>query len=121
MKAHNLRVALDEIAALEGVAGCALVDLDAGMLWMEAGELRNITRIGEATSDYWRLHTRLSDHFNESGRLRALIMMHEHEWISLFPCTDGTLLVAVTRDQRTVDWKDLQRRVGVLAATVRKL
>ena len=121
MKADRIRRAIEEMAELPGMVGCALVEIDAGMVWMSAGKTGNIHDLAEVTSDYWRLYQRLNPHFSDLGELRALVMMHSRDWVSLFPCSRGMLAVTVTRDQKSVDWQSLQAKVRELSALVNDL
>ena len=72
MTQQALRDALEAMAALPGVDGCALVEVDAGMVWHHAGQIEGVQTFAEAASDYWRLYGRLAGQFEDLGELRTL-------------------------------------------------
>jgi len=121
MKAQTLRHELDAMAALPGVEGCALVEIEAGMVWHTAGHRGDMQTLSEAASDYWRLYTRLDRHFTELGDMRASAFMHAKGSITLLPCGKGMLLVALTDGKSTVDWSQWQRKAKDLAKLVNHL
>lgn len=116
-----LRDALDEVAGMHGLQGCALVEIDAGMVWHEAGSIADVQKIAEAASDYWRLYQRQRVHFEHLGELRAQVMMHSEVRITMLPCGQGMLLIALSRERDPVDWARLQRKAGDLKQLVARL
>ena len=76
MKQKALRDALQSMAAMPGLEGCALVEIEAGMVWHHAGQIEGVQTFAEAASDYWRLYNRLADQFKDLGDLKASVMMH---------------------------------------------
>ena len=70
MKQQRLREALEAMAATPGLEGCALVEIDAGMVWHHAGQIEGVQTFAEAASDYWRLYKRLAGQFADLGDLR---------------------------------------------------
>ena len=75
--------------------------------------------MAEASSDYWRLYQRSHQYFERMGELRAQVMMHKTGRITMLPCADGMLLIAVSRESDPVDWAVLQKKtqqLGVLLA-----
>lgn len=121
MKAQELRQALEAMATLAGVDGCALVEIDAGMVWGHAGQLENTPHLAEAASDYWRLYQRLERQFDDLGELRASVMVHAQGRITLLPCGPGMVLMALTRQNPELDWKSWQQKVRELADLVAQL
>ena len=121
MKQQRLREALDAMARTPGVDGCALVEIDAGMVWHHAGFTDDIRTFAEAASDYWRLYTRLAPQFDQLGDLRASIMVHTQGRLTLLPCGKGMLLLALTRHRSDLDWKQWQRATRELALLVEAL
>ena len=121
MKQQALRNKLDAMAQLPGVNGCALVEIDAGMVWHHAGHIEGVQTFAEAASDYWRLYTRLSDQFKDLGDLRASVMMHSHGRLTLLPCGTGMLLVTLTRQKSEIDWALWQEKTRELALLVNEL
>ncbi len=122
MKQQALRDKLDAMARLPGVNGCALVEIDAGMVWHHAGQIEGVQTFAEAASDYWRLYGRLAGQFQGLGELRASIMMHAHGRITLLPCGGGMLLVSLTAGQKPgLDWTQWQAQAHELALLVDQL
>ena len=116
MKQQALRNKLDAMAQLPGVNGCALVEIDAGMVWHHAGQIEGVQTFAEAASDYWRLYGRLAGQFQDLGELRASIMMHAHGRLTLLPCGGGMLLVSLTAGQKSgLDWNQWQAHAQELA------
>lgn len=118
MKAGVLQQALDDLARKPGVEGCALVEIDAGMVWHAAGHTAQMQVLSEACSDYWRLYLRLNRHFSDLGDMRAAVFMHASTRITLLPCGKGMLLVALTRENSQVNWADWQTSSQQLAQQV---
>ena len=121
MTQQALRDALEGMAALPGVDGCALVEVDAGMVWHHAGQIEGVQTFAEAASDYWRLYGRLAGQFQDLGELRASVMMHARGRITLLPCGSGMLLVALTRPKSGLDWAQWQDKARQLAQLVDRL
>lgn len=121
MKSDRLKEALNDMATLPGVDGCALVEIDAGMVWGHAGALENTAQLAEAASDYWRLYQRLERQFVELGNLCATVMVHAQGRITLLPCGPGMVLMALTRQNPQVDWPSWQQKVRDLAQLVAKV
>ena len=121
MKQQRLREALEAMAATPGLEGCALGEIDAGMVWHHAGQIEGVQTFAEAASDYWRLYKRLAGQFADLGDLRASVMMHSHGRITLLPCGAGMLLVTLTRQKSAVDWTIWQEKTKDLADLVDQL
>ena len=121
MTQQALRSTLEAMAALPGVDSCALVEIDAGMVWHHAGQTDGVLTFAEAASDYWRLSGRLAEHFEVLGDLRASVMMHARGRITLLPCGNGMLLVALTRAKSGLDWAQWQDKARQLAQLVDRL
>ena len=83
MTQKALRDALESMAAMPGLEGCALVEIEAGMVWHHAGQIEGVQTFAEAASDYWRLYNRLSHQFKDLGDLKASVMMHAQGRITL--------------------------------------
>lgn len=118
MKQKQLRDALESMAALPGLEGCALVEIEAGMVWHYAGQIDGVQTFAEAASDYWRLYHRLADQFKGLGDLKASVMMHADGRITLLPCGTGMLLVTLTRQNAAIDWTLWQEKTKELARFV---
>lgn len=117
-KQQALRDALEAMAAQPGLEGCALVEIEAGMVWHHAGQIDGVQTLAEAASDYWRLYQRLSHQFQDLGDLRASVMMHARGRITLLPCGAGMLLVTLTRQKAEIDWQRWQAQTRQLARLV---
>ena len=115
-----LASSLTEMAQLPGVVGCALVEVNTGMVWHAAGATQELTALAEAASDYWRLYLRLHTRFEQVGKLKACVMMHDTGRITLLPCGSGMLLVTVSLQEAQVDWQLWQTRTRELAAMVNR-
>lgn len=118
MKQQALREALESMASMPGLEGCALVEVEAGMVWHHAGQIEGVQTFAEAASDYWRLYHRLADQFQDLGELKASVMMHTHGRITLLPCGTGMLLVTLTRQKSDIDWALWQAKTRELARLV---
>lgn len=118
MSQAKLRDALNAMAALPGLEGCALVEIEAGMVWHHAGRIDGVQHLAEAASDYWRLYHRLAHQFHDLGELRAQVMMHAQGRLTLLPCGSGMLLVTLTRQQSGIDWNAWQEKTRELARLV---
>lgn len=118
MKAKVLHIVLNTMADLPGVEGCALVEIETGMVWHTAGQMQGIQHLAEAASDYWRLYTRLDHHFTEIGEMKTSIFIHAKGKITLLPCGKGMLLVAMTSQRSKVDWHQWQNKAKELAKLV---
>lgn len=121
MNATRLREALEEVAHMPGLQGCALVEIDAGMVWHAAGQIADVQKIAEASSDYWRLYQRQKVYFEHLGELRAQVMMHREVRITMLPCGEGMLLIALSNERDPVDWARLQAKTQQLKQLVAEL
>jgi hypothetical protein len=108
---------INNIAAIAGVRGCALVETASGMVWHTAGQLPDLERLGETASEYWRLHDRLARNLQALGAPVVGLFAFTHGMLALEPCSNalGVLLVAVV-DQGTMDWAQWQQRCIELKA-----
>jgi hypothetical protein len=121
MKSQRLRQAIDDLAAMPGMAGCAVVEIATGMVWHGAGEIREIAEYAEAASDYWRLSDRLNRHFSLLGPLSVALMVHANGRITMLPCGTGMIMVGITMDKALVDWAAWQKKVSELSSLVDSL
>ena len=121
MKRLDLECGVDAIARMEGIAGCAVVDMEAGMAWHVAGAAEALQPLAEAASDYWRLFLRRKDDFHGLGDIRALVVMHAAGRLTLAGCGRDLLLVCLSREPDRVDWPAWKARVGALQQAVAAL
>lgn len=118
MSAHALQLALEDIARLEGVRSCALLDMDTGMAWLQAtgaGETGDFQPLCEAASDYWRLHRRHAGFYDSRmGGLSAQVVIHAKARLTLLACGERLLLVTVSAEPDHVPWAQWKPLVGTL-------
>lgn len=118
--ADRLADELARMATISGITGCALVEIEAGMVWCTGGRVPDVQNIAEAASDYWRLYLRSARHFASLGNLRGSLMWHEQGQLVLLPCGDGVLLVALAQGNGSVDWPTCFARTQELAHLVNR-
>lgn len=108
---------VQELAEFAGIDGCALVDIDSGMVIYHAGIFPGVERIAEAAIEFWRIQTRLSSHFETLGSLNSAAYTFANRAITLFPCSvrPPLVLVSITR-KKGVSWRDW----GVLLTQLRQ-
>lgn len=99
----DLEAGLRAIAAQPGVQGCALVDLETGMVLHWEGPPA-LLPVAEAASDYWRLCARQENVFGILGPPRAQVVIHEHTRVTIVRCGEGLLLVTLSLEAEAVDW-----------------
>lgn len=102
MTAALLQARLQALRAVDGLLGCALVDLETGMVVQSAGSA-DLPALAEAASDYWRL-CRRQRLFASLGPLRAQAVIHEHTRVTIVRCGEGLLLVTLSQEGRGIDW-----------------
>jgi hypothetical protein len=121
MKSQALRDALTAMAARPEFMGCALVDIEAGMLWHAAGELASMEEMASASSDYWRLNRRAQASFAELGDLRVAVLMHSLGQLILSECGKQMLLVVVTQGMKSIDWDQWKQEHARLGRLVNQI
>ncbi|RYE59799.1 MAG: hypothetical protein EOP20_04210 [Hyphomicrobiales bacterium] len=121
MSSEQLVDALDRMTRVPGLTGCALVEIEAGMVWDTAGQMPDVQRIAEAASDYWRLYLRLAPQFGDLGRLHGSLMWHAQGQLVLLPCGKGVLLVGLAMHDGSVDWPACFEQARELARLVDRL
>lgn len=104
MKEGMVRIALEAMAERHGLHGCALVDVEAGMVWHAAGPQDDVPWLAESITDYWRLHLRQREHLPHLDPLMALVLVHARRQITLVGCGPGLVLMAVAPRAAAVDW-----------------
>lgn len=118
MKAQRLRSALHDMASQPDILGCAVVNLDDGMLWHVEGRMEALEDLASSSSDYWRLNRRNQANFDTLGELQVVVLMHRQGQIVVSTCGAGMLLVLVTSRMGGVDWTRWKAEHGRLAALV---
>ncbi len=96
---------LNKLASAPAVQGCAIVEVDSGMVWHSAGRWGRMEQQAEAAVEFWRLQQRLSDHFNHLGALRSSTYFFTAGSVALLPCPGQSQLILVCVTDRTgMDW-----------------
>lgn len=109
MNRQALTAAMAELASLEGLQGCALVEAGSGLVWASYGDLADAASLWEAAVDYWRLHERNRGHFEALGELRAAVMYHAAAILTVMRCSpEHELLLVAAGRYEAVDWRRLQ-------------
>lgn len=121
LKTEALASALSRMLTIAGITGCALVEIEAGMVWRSTGDIPDVQTIAEAASDYWRLYLRLEHQFDRLGGLRGSLMWHAQGQLVLLPCGKGVLLVGLAMQGGPVDWAACFDQAQQLAVLVEQL
>ncbi len=96
---------LQKLAAFPAIDGCALVEVATGMAWHVAGNYPQLERVGEAAIEFWRVHTRLTEHLNALGALNSAAYSFANRVVALFPCSsDPALVLVCVAAKGPVDW-----------------
>ena len=103
MTMQRLQDRLGAMAGMPDFLGCALVDMEDGMVCHAVGELKELEQVASYSSDYWRLNRRTQPVFDELGELRVVVLMHRAGQITLSECGRRMLLVLVTRRMAAID------------------
>jgi hypothetical protein len=102
-----------------GIRGCALVDASSGLVWYAVMQEPH-DGLWEAAVDYWRLHSRLSHHFEVMGELGGVAAYHRGGMLTLLPCLrEPDVLLVSLADNRTVDWMSWQKYARRLGQSIR--
>jgi hypothetical protein len=96
---------LRHLAGIESVQGCALVELESGMVWLSSGTIPGLEHIAENAVEFWRLYLRLARPLDQLGSLRMTTLLFEQSFLTLtaFSAFSPPLLL-VCVSQRNVDW-----------------
>jgi hypothetical protein len=114
MNQQALREQLEAMAVLDSVQGCAVVDLDNGMVWQHAGALPQLQALVESCCDYWRLAHRRKNDFAPLGDMRALVAIHGKARVTLVGCGTGLLLVTLSDEPDRMNWQRWTAQVHAL-------
>jgi hypothetical protein len=113
-----LQSEIEALAAQPGIKACALVDRSSGLVLHQAGEFQS-PALWEAAVEYWRLHSRVQEHFAALGGLRAVITHHAGGMLVLLPCgAEAEYLLACVGTRYGVDWRQWQLAVRQLAQRI---
>lgn len=108
MNAAETQVSIDRIAAGDGVLGCALVEIEAGMIWLSAGQNPHLPLYCEAISDYWRLSERLNKHLPDTGQLKNLSLQYQHLKIASWRLNQGLIFVLLLTQSQELQWEKIK-------------
>jgi hypothetical protein len=115
MNERLIQQELSALAAHPGVQACALVEGSSGLVWQASGNVAIEPQVWEAAVDHWRLHRRMSQHFEFLGELGAAVMYHQHAMLVVFPCAERIeLLVVCIATNRSVNWRAWQEHARVM-------
>jgi len=107
------------LARHRGVRGCALVDAGSGLIWHRE-PLEESDGLWEAAVDHWRLHRRLSGHFDALGEAGAIVTYHRDATMAMLPCLPELEIVLVcVAAPSAVDWKAWQDDARALGHSIR--
>ncbi len=113
-----IRAQLLAIAMMEGVQGCALVEVSTGLVWHATGRQDDLTHIAEAATDHWRNHQRHESSYRSLGALQAQVLMFAAQRITIVACGRDLVLILFSDSVDRVDWTAWKKRVGVLKVLV---
>lgn len=101
----RIPVLLQELAAHPGVHGCALVEVETGMVWHCAGQWEAMESFAEAAVQVWRVQLRHREQFAVLGQPRSSICYFEEGSLALLPCAGVVPLLLVCRAERAgMNW-----------------
>ena len=111
----KIKSIIEKLALFDGIQGCALVEVGSGMAWHYAGSMPGIEKLGEVAIEFWRVHTRLADHFDQLGALNSSAHSFAEHVIALFPCSHEPALVLVCVARKGhIDWTGWGKQVTEL-------
>jgi hypothetical protein len=113
LNSKALQDALHAICGLDGVIGCAVVDIETGMAWKTQGP-EEVQQLCESASDFWRLHLRSAGHYALVGGLSAQVLIHTQGRITMVRCPGSLLLVCITAEPDRVNWSRWKSLLGDL-------
>jgi hypothetical protein len=102
-----------------GIRGCALVDAGSGLVW-HTEPAADSGGLWEAAVDHWRLHRRLSGHFDALGEAGAIVTYHRGATMAMLPCLrDPEVLLVCVAAPSAVDWRSWQDDAHALGRRIR--
>lgn len=114
MNAKYIKAKIDSMARTPGVAGCAVVEVAAGMVWHAASTQADFVAMAEAASDYWRLYLRMNMHFTAFGKLTHCTLTHETHQLMLTLCGHDMVFVTVCDKNYALNLSDWNFRIHQL-------
>jgi hypothetical protein len=113
VNAQALQDQLLAICEIEGLIGCAVVDIDTGMALKASGS-DEVQHLCECASDFWRLHSRNAKHYSLLGGLTAQVLIQTQGRVTMVRCPGSLLLVCVSSEPDKVNWSHWKARLGEL-------
>ncbi len=102
---NNVNAQLQALASAPAVQGCALVEVESGMVWYSAGRWAQMETQAEAAVEFWRVQERQAVHFAHLGALRSSMYYFNAGSVALLPFPGRTPLVLVcVADRVGMDW-----------------
>ncbi|RYY04697.1 MAG: hypothetical protein EOO53_02520 [Gammaproteobacteria bacterium] len=95
---------LDLVAKTSGVIACALVEADTGMIYLSTSKSIKFEVIAEGARDYWSLHNKNGNIFDEMGTLNSILIQHSKGLLTIQPCGEKTILITLAKLKK-MDWK----------------
>lgn len=96
---------LDQLANYPAVQGCALVEIETGMVWKHAGHLPQVESFAEAAVEVWRVQMRNQQQLAHLGAQRSSICYFANGSMALLPCPGQVPLLLVCIAERTgMNW-----------------
>lgn len=111
MQATQLKTALIAITGEVGIASCALVDASTGLVWCAIGQLEHTPLIAEAACDYWRVYLRNREYFQDMGDMRAQVLIHSKQRLTILGIEPSLLLISLTDEKSHINWGLWQAKV----------
>ena len=104
-KNSQLAQLLDQLASYPAVQGCALVEIETGMVWKHAGQWQQVESFAESAVEVWRVQLRNQAHLAHLGSPRSSICYFANGSMALLPCPGvvPVLLVCIA-DRAGMNW-----------------
>lgn len=98
---------LEALCHFEGITGCALVEVETGMVWLHASKSFDMEKVGEAAVEFWRTQRRVAVQLEAMGELKFVHFKYAQKTIALASCDEehGLILVCVAENQ-SVLWRE---------------
>ncbi len=114
---QRIKAELDALSQFPEVRGCALVEIDTGMVWLHSGSADGFDQVGEVAVEFWRTHQRHASAFASLGGLRISVFFFGNATLALLPCPGATPLILVCLAARSgMNWNSWMNQVKPLHA-----
>lgn len=111
---------LIQLAETPGVIACALVATETGLIYSITTNNSQIEAMAESARDYWAIQYRNGGTFSKLGELTNIFVQHQKGILSLQPCGDNTLLVALIK-LKHINWNKWPEIISPLKKSVAEL